>query len=411
MRSRQAGIVFILITVLLDMLGIGLIVPVLPLLVTHMRGGDESAGAEIYGLFISTYALMQFVFAPVLGNLSDRFGRRPIILISVLGSGLDYILMAMAPNLAWLFAGRVISGITGANITAANAYIADVSPPEQRGRNFGLVGACFGVGFIVGPAAGGLLAQFGLRAPFVAAAVLTLCNALYGFLVLPESHAPEHRRRFEWRRANALASLGVLGRYPLVLGLSTTLVLASLAHQAFPATWVLYTSYRFKWTELDNGISLAVVGLMSIIVQGGLTGAFIGRFGERRSIVFGLLVSCVAFSLYGLAYRGWMMYAIIVCGSIGGVATPAIQSLISRSVPSNEQGAVQGALTSLQSLTGIFGPLLATQLFAYFISARAPVHVPGAAFFAGSLLVVCGTILAIRHLARAPEFDAASAPD
>jgi DHA1 family tetracycline resistance protein-like MFS transporter len=365
----------------------------------------------MYGWFISTYALMQFVFAPVLGNLSDRFGRRPIILVSVLGSGLDYILMALAPDLSWLFVGRVISGITGANITAANAYIADVSPPEQRGRNFGLVGACFGVGFIVGPAAGGVLAEFGLRAPFVAAAILTLCNFLYGFLVLPESHAPERRRKFEWRRANALASLKVLSRYPLVLGLSTTLVLASLAHQAFPATWVLYTTYRFRWTELDNGLSLAVVGLMSIVVQGGLTGTVIGRFGERRSLVFGMLVSCVAFVLYGLAYRGWMMYAIIVCGSIGGVANPAIQSLISRSVPSNEQGAVQGALTSLQSLTGVFGPLLATQLFAYFISARAPVHLPGAAFFAGAFLVVSGTALAIRHLARSPQQEGTVAPN
>jgi DHA1 family tetracycline resistance protein-like MFS transporter len=403
MRSRKAGIVFILITVLLDMLGIGLIVPVLPMLVTHMRGGDESAGAEIYGVFVSTYALMQFVFAPILGNLSDRYGRRPIILVSVLGSGLDYILMALAPDLAWLFAGRIIAGITGANITAANAYIADVSPPEQRGRNFGLVGACFGAGFIVGPAAGGVLAELGLRAPFIAAAILTLCNFLYGFLVLPESLPHEHRRAMEWRNANALATLRVLGRYPFVLGLAITLVLMSLAHQAFPSTWVLYTTYRFHWTELDNGLSLAVVGLMSIIVQGGLTGAFIGKFGERRTLIFGLVVACVAYALYGLANHGWMMYAIIVVSSVGGAATPALQSLVSRSVAANEQGAVQGAITSLQSLTGIVGPLLATQLFAYFISERAPWLLPGAPFFMGSALVVCATGLAIRHLARSRQ--------
>jgi DHA1 family tetracycline resistance protein-like MFS transporter len=343
---------------------------------------------------------MQFVCAPVLGNLSDRFGRRPVILVSLLGAGLDYILMAIAPNLAWLFVGRVIAGITGANITAANAYIADVSPPEQRGRNFGLLGACFGFGFVLGPAAGGLLAEFGLRAPFVAAAVLTLCNCLYGFFVLPESLAHDKRRTFSWQRANPLGSLTALRQHPVALGLATTLVLISLAHQTYPATWVLYTTYRFNWSAVENGLSLALVGIMSIVVQGGLTGPIIGKLGEKRALVGGLCVSCIAFALYGLADRGWIVYVVIFAGSIGGVATPAIQSIISKSVSPDEQGAVQGALTSLQSLTGIIGPLLASNLFRYFTSETAFAHVPGAAFFAGALLSLVGTILAVRYLSR-----------
>jgi DHA1 family tetracycline resistance protein-like MFS transporter len=399
---------FILITVLLDMLGFGLIVPVLPNLVTTMQGGSISQASATYGWFVATYALMQFVFSPILGNLSDAIGRRPVILVSLFGAGLDYLLMAFAPNLTWLFIGRVVSGITGANITAANAYIADVSPPEQRARNFGLIGACFGVGFVLGPAAGGLLGHFGLRTPFMAAAGLTLLNALYGFFVLPESHPAERRRAFDWRRANPLASLRVLGHYPVVLGLTASLVLASLAHQAFPSTWVLYTTYRFHWTELDNGLSLAAVGLTAIVVQGGLTGMVITRFGERRALLFGMTVSCVNFVLYGLANQGWMFYCIIVVGSIGAVASPALQSLISRQIPLDEQGAVQGALTSLQSLTGIAGPILVTHLFGYFISDAAPVHLPGAAFFFGSILVATAVLVAARNLRR-PEFRAAPA--
>lgn len=406
MRSIKAGMPFILITVLLDMLGIGLIIPVLAPLVTSMTGGSIAEGSAMYGWFISAYALMQFVFAPVLGNLSDAIGRRPVILISLLGAGLDYLLLAFAPTLWWLFVGRVISGITGANITAAYAYIADVSPPEDRAKNFGLIGACFGAGFILGPAAGGMLAHYGLRAPFLAAAGLTLLNWVYGFLVLPESHPRERRRAFDWRRANPLASLRVLGRFPIVLGLTATLALMSLAHQAFPSTWVLYTEYRFGWTPRENGYSLALVGLTSIIVQGGLTGRIIGKWGERRAIVFGLCVFSTTCALYGLATQGWMVYCIILAGSIGAVATPAIQSLISRQVPLNEQGSMQGALTSLQSLTGIVGPIVVTHLFGYFISDRAPVHLPGAAFFFGSILVAIGISIAIPSLRR-PEFHAA----
>jgi len=401
-QNRKAAVPFILITILIDMLGIGLIIPVLPKLVTTMYGATLSEGSTVFGWFVASYALMQFLFSPVLGNLSDTFGRRPIILFSLLGTGIDYLLMAFAPSLGWLFAGRIISGITGANITAANAYIADVSPPEERAKNFGMIGACFGIGFIVGPALGGLLGRYGLRVPFMAAAALTLCNALYGFFVLPESHAKEHRRPFDWSRANPLGSLGALTTHPVVLGLTATIALERLAHDSLPSTWVLYTTYRFNWTELDNGLSLALVGLMYAIVSGGLTGLLVGKLGERRALIMGLLIGSVTFLMYGLATQGWMMYAFIVVGSLGGIAMPAIQSLITRMTPATEQGAVQGALTSINSIAAIVGPLMATGLFGYFTSAAAPVHMPGAAFLAASLLVAIGAGLAIRS-ARLPQ--------
>jgi MFS transporter, DHA1 family, tetracycline resistance protein len=396
MQSKQAAVRFIIVTVLLDMLGIGLIVPVLPKLVTTMYGGDLSEGSRIFGWFVASYALMQFLFAPVLGNLSDAYGRRRVLLVSLLGAGLDYLLMAFAPDLKWLFVGRVISGITGANIAAANAYIADVSPPEERAKNFGLIGACFGVGFIIGPALGGVLGEYGLRVPFMAAAVLNLCNTLYGFFVLPESLAPENRRPFDWSRINPLASLRALGRFPVVLGLTATIALERLAHNSLPSTWVLFTTYRFGWTEAQNGLSLALVGLMFGLVQGGLAGKFVAKFGERRALLFGLSVGALGFLLYGLATQGWMLYAIIAATSIGGVAGPALMSMITRLVPASEQGALQGALSSVQSLAAIAGPLMATSLFGYFTSPHAPVHLPGAAFLVSAILVALGVLLAAR---------------
>jgi DHA1 family tetracycline resistance protein-like MFS transporter len=402
MQGRQAALPFILVTVLLDMLGIGLIIPVLPKLVTSMYGGDISAGATVFGWFVTSYALMQFLFSPVLGNLSDAYGRRPIILLSLTGAGLDYLMMAFAPSLKWLFVGRIIAGITGANVSAANAYIADVSPPELRARNFGMIGACFGVGFIVGPALGGVLGGYGLRVPFMASAALILCNALYGFFVLPESHPKAHRRPFDWSRANALASLSGLGRYPVVLGLTATIALERLAHDSLPSTWVLYTTYRFNWTEFDNGMSLALVGIMYAIVSGGLTGTIVGKLGERKAIVIGLTIGSAAFLTYGLATAGWMLYAAIVMGSIGGIAVPATQSLITKRVPVTEQGAVQGVLSSIQSIAAILGPLMATNLFGYFTSEAAPVKLPGAAFIASSGLVIIGVVLAIRSFRQIP---------
>lgn len=402
MQNRNAGMRFILITVLLDMLGIGVIIPVLPKLVTTLYGGDISTGASVFGWFVASYALMQFVFSPVLGNLSDAYGRRPIILSSLLGAGLDYLLMAFAPTWKWLFIGRVISGITGANISAANAYIADVSAPEDRAKNFGLIGACFGVGFILGPALGGLLGSYGLRVPFMAAAGLNLLNALYGFFVLPESHSKENRRPFDWKRANPLASLQGLTRYPVVLGLTAVIALERIAHDSLPSVWVLYTTYRFNWTELENGLSLTLVGIMFATVSAGLTGKMVKKLGERKAIIFGLIVGSISFLVYGLATKGWMMYAMIVLGSIGGIGGAAIQSLITKLVSASEQGAVQGVISSIQAVAAIIGPLMATNLFAYFTSPAAPVHLPGAAFIASSILVAMSALLAIRSARAKP---------
>lgn len=404
-RGRTPAVPFILVTVLLDMLGIGIIVPVLPSLVTSMYGEGISAGSAVFGWFAASYALMQFVFSPVLGSLSDTYGRRPIILLSLFGAGLDYVLMAVAPTLSWLFLGRLISGITGASVTAANAYIADVSAPEQRGRNFGLVGACFGVGFVLGPALGGLLARSGLRAPFVAAAVLNLANALYGFMVLPESHPPERRRPFAWRQANPLGALAALRVHPAVFGLAGVVALERLAHDALPSTWVLYTIYRFQWSELEVGLSLALVGIMSVIVSAGLTGWLIARWQERRALLVGLLVGVGSFVAYGLATSGWMLYVTIVAGSLGAIAGPAMQALITRRVAAGEQGAVQGALSSVRGITGIVAPLMATGLFGYFTSSAAPVRVPGAAFLVSAALL-CGALgLAMRTLREPATFS------
>lgn len=387
---------FIFITLLLDILGVGLIIPILPKLIEALSGGNVTAAAHTFGWLAALYSLMQFGFAPVLGSLSDRFGRRTVILGSLLGSALDYLLLAFAPTLPWFFLGRIIAGITSANITAANAYIADVSPPEKRAANYGLVGAAFGLGFIIGPAMGGWLGQYGLRVPFYAAGALTLLNWFYGLIVLPESLPREQRRAFDWKRANPVGSFVALRRHPELFGLTETYFLISVAHQVFPSTWVLYTGYRYNWTSAEVGISLALVGTMAALVQGVLAGRIIPKLGERRAIVVGLTNATVFLTAYGLASQGWMVYVLLVIGSIGGIAMPALQALVSRGVPLNEQGEVQGALSSLASLAGILGPLLATGLFGYFISNRTPVQVPGAAFFASALLIFIGLLLALR---------------
>ena len=409
MRPRKPALAFIFVTLVLDILGIGLIIPILPQLIQTLCGGNVSAAASVYGSLAALYSMMQFVFAPVLGSLSDRFGRRAVILSSLFGSGLDYLVLAFAPTLPWFFVGRIIAGISGANIAASSAYIADVSPPEKRAGNFGLIGAAFGLGFIAGPALGGLLGHIGLRLPFLVAAGLTLLNWLYGLFVLPESLPQENRRAFSWARANPVGSLLALKRYPVVLGLTATFFLIHLAHQAFPSTWVLYTGYRYQWSSAQVGLSLAIVGTMAAIVQGGLARRIVPALGERRSIVIGLTNATIVMSAYGLASRGWIVYIILVVGSLGAIAMPAIQGLISRCIPMNEQGAVQGSLASLASVAGIIGPPLATGLFGYFISPRAPVHVPGIAFFWGSFLIFCSLLLALRSFLKQPAATTAAA--
>ncbi len=403
MARRNAALPFILVTIIIDVLGIGLLIPVLPELVTELSGGDLSTGSSYYGWFIAVYAAMQFLFAPVLGGLSDRFGRRPVLLISLLGCGLDYLVMALAPNLWILFIGRVISGITGANLTAANAYIADVSPPHERAKNFGMVGAAFGVGFIVGPALGGLLAGIDIRAPFYAAAVLSLLNWLYGAFVLPESLKPENRRPFSWRRANPIGSLASLNRVPLVAGLAFVYVCIGLAQNSLHSIWVLYTTYRFEWTPFLNGLSLTFVGILSAVVQGWLVRIVVPRIGERRAILFGLTTATVSFLFYGLSTQGWMMYVVMAVGGLGGLTGPSAQALISRSVSADAQGEVQGALASLMSLTGVAAPLAATMLFSYFTGESAPIDLPGAPLFMASALAAASLWACVRLFRRIPE--------
>ncbi len=396
--SRKPALGFIFITLFLDVLGIGLIIPILPKLVEHLQGDNISAASHTVGFLASLYALMQFLCAPILGSLSDRFGRRPVILSSLLGSGIDYLVLAFAPNLGWFFLGRAVAGITGANITAATAYIADITPPEKRAANFGMIGAAFGLGFITGPAIGGFLGSENLRLPFLVAAGLALTNWLYGFFILPESLSEKNRRPFSWRRANPVGSLSSLRRYPFVLNLALSLFIMNIAQMMLQGTWALYTAYRYDWSPRQIGWSLTFVGIMAAIVQGGLARRVIPRLGEGRSMIIGLGMSSVAFACYASATRGWMLFPALVIGCSGGITGPAGQGLISRNVGDNEQGAVHGAVTSLNSLAGIIGPLISTNLFGWMISPGAPIHLPGVSFYAASGMMLCALVSTVRCL-------------
>lgn len=414
-KRREAGIVFILITLFLDILGLGIVIPVLPQLVDGFVAGGPSEAAPIYSALAASYALMQFLFAPLVGALSDRFGRRRVVLLALFLFGVDYLVQGFAPSLAWLFAGRLLAGVTGATITTANAYIADISTPATRARNYGFVGVAFGLGFIVGPSLGGLLGEVGLRLPFFVAAGVALLNWLYGYFVLPESLPPEARRPFSWRRANPIGGLGGLRAYPLVAGLAFAFVFVSLAQRGLEVVWVLYTDYRFGWGELENGLSLALVGLMTAFVQGFLVRLVVPRLGERRAIVVGLAIAAIGFALYGLAWSGGVMLAIVVFASLGAIAGPALQGLIAGAVPSSEQGSVQGALASALSLTAIVAPLIAGVLFGWFSGPDALLPLPGMPFFAGAAFLLAALGLVVRTLRRHPELEpapaAAAAPD
>ena len=407
-RTRQAGMIFIFVTLFIDILGLGIIVPILPELIRQFTAGSGSQAGLYYGVIIALYALMQFLFAPILGALSDRYGRRPIILGSLFGFGVDYLVQGFAPSIGWLFVGRAVAGIMGASITTANAYIADVSTAETRARNYGFVGVAFGLGFIFGPALGGLLGGIHLRLPFFVAAGLALVNWLYGFFVLPESLPPEHRSPVSWSRMNPFGSLERLRAYPLVAGLAVVFIFASLAQRGLENVWVLHASYRYGWDAQTNGLTLALVGVMAVLVQGLLVRPLVARLGERRAILLGLTVSMLAFLGYGLASAGWVVLVIIVLGSVAGVAFPTIQGLVAGAVRPSEQGKIQGALTSLISLTAIAAPLLFTAgLFSYFTSARAPFRLPGAPFLLGAALTGLALILVVRLFRRLPEPPAA----
>lgn len=393
-KDRKAATGFIFISVLLDVIGFGIIIPVLPKLITQLTGGNMSTVAEWGGLLSFAYAIMQFVWAPILGNLSDQYGRRPVLLYSLLGFGLDYIFMAFAPTLGWLFLVRIISGIAGSSITTASAYMADISTDKNRAQNFGLIGAAFGIGFIIGPVMGGLLGQYGTRIPFIVSACLALLNALYGYFVLPESLTKEHRRKFEWKRANPIGSLRQLKKYPSIGGLIGSLLLVYIAVHAVQSTWVYFNMDKFNWSESLIGYSLGVVGVLVAIVQGGLIRFINTKLGNEKSVYIGLGLYSLGLLLFAFASQTWMMFVFLIPYCLGGIAGPALQSIISGNVPKNEQGELQGALTSLISVTTIIGPIVMTFLFSYFTKPGAPVHFAGASFLLGAILMMGSALIA-----------------
>src|SRR5712692_3348185 len=391
----RAAFTFILIMVGFDFLAFGIIAPVLPDLIRHFEGGDFARASSIGGYFGLAWATMQFIFSPLLGAWSDRFGRRPVILISCFGLAIDYVIMALAPSLRWLFLGRIISGITTSNVATAFAYVTDVTKPEERAKPFGLISAAFGLGFVIGPAVGGYLGNTHLRFPFWAAAALSLANALYGYFVLPESLPPERRAKSAWRMANPLGALTLLRSHPELAGLSVVATLYYLAHNSLPSMWAFYTEYRYAWNRRDVGLSLAVVGVCAALVSGVLVGPFVKRFGERRSLLSGLLFGTLGFAGFALAARGWIVLAVIPLIALWGIAAPAMQSLMARHVDPTSQGKLQGAINSLRAITGMAGPVLFTQVFTIAISHRFGLHLPGAPYYLAALLLGASLLLAV----------------
>ncbi len=388
MARRNPAVPFILVTLLLDTVGLGIIIPVLPKLVQELTGATLSETSGPFGWLIAVYAIMLFLLSPTLGALSDQVGRRPILLITLGGMMINYTLLTFAPSIGWLFVGRIIAGAAGANVATAYAYIADITPPEKRAQNFGLIGAAFGIGFIIGPGIGGLLGDINLRAPFVGAGVLTAINFLYGFFVLPESLAEDQRRPFAIERANPFSAILRLRKFPFMMGLAVMFLLIALAAQAPQSTWVLYSEYLFDWTPKQVGVSLSIMGLAFAISQGFLARYIIPSLGERRTIIFGLMAYGVALVIYSFLREPWMFYIAIIPHAFGILIIPAIQSLASRETPSNAQGELQGTFTSLMSLANIMGPVFATQMFMYFSGEKALYHFPGAPFMAGAVLIV-----------------------
>ncbi|MFB0907886.1 MAG: TCR/Tet family MFS transporter [Spirosomataceae bacterium] len=402
-KPRSAALIFIFITVLIDVIGIGIIIPIIPVLIQELTGGTISESSSYAALLVLAYSSMQFLFSPIIGGLSDQFGRRPVLLISLFGFGVDYIFLALAPTIGWLFVGRIISGITGASFSTAGAYIADVSPPEKRAQNFGLLGAAFGLGFIIGPTLGGLLGEYGSRIPFFVSAGLSLLNWLYGYFVLPESLKPENRRKFDIKRANPVGSLLALKKYPMIIALVASLFLVTVGSFAVQGTWTFYTMEKFSWSEWQVGLSLGFVGLMVAIVQGGLIRVIIPKLGQERALFFGLIITSFGLMAFGLASSPWMMYVIMVPFALGGLAGPAFQGIISSQVSDKEQGELQGALTSLNSVAAIIGQPLMLWLFRSFTAQDTTYYFPGAPFILGSVLTVISIFLTMRVLKK-PAF-------
>ena len=394
MKNRKAAVGFIFVTLLLDVIGLGIIIPVIPSLIQELTGEGLSEASRYGGWLIASYAIIQFLCAPIVGSLSDKYGRRPILLLSLLGFGMDYLVLAFARSISWLFLARIIAGFFGASFTTGAAYIADVSSPEKKSQNFGLLGVAFGLGFIVGPVMGGVLGEIGPRIPFFTAAFLSFFNLIYGYFILPESLEKKNRREFKWSQANPLGSLNTLKKYPSVLGLVGALTFIYLASYAVQGTWTYFSMEKFNWSESVVGYSLGFVGIMSALVQGVLIRVIIPKIGEYNTMIVGIILNILGSILFSIATEGWMLFCFIVPYSLGGLAGPAIQGILSNQIPENEQGQLQGALTSMMSATGIFGPLLMTSIFSYFTSNNSPIYFPGAPFIAGAILVsVCLLII------------------
>lgn len=399
-NNRNAGVFFILVTILFDCIGFGIIIPIMPALIKELTGATLSEASEYGGFLLTVYSLMMFACSPILGALSDKTGRRTVLLISLFGMAIDYFFLAFAHTISLLFLGRIIAGICGASITTASAYIADVSTPEKRAQNFGLIGAAFGLGFIIGPVIGGVFSQFGIRVPFMIAGGLSLINWLYGYFILPESLKKENRRKFEWKRANPVGALMQIKRYPSLLGLLAALLILFIAAQSTQTVWAFYTQEKFHWNETWIGYSLGFVGLTVAIVQGGLIRIIIPKFGQKKSIMFGLSLYVLGFVLFAFASKGWMMFAFMMPYALAGITGPAIQGIISTQVKPDEQGELQGIMTSFMSLASIIGPLLMSYLFAHFTSKQSSIYFPGAPFMMGAVLTCVSIVICYQNLKK-----------
>lgn len=400
METKKSTLGFIFITILIDCIGFGIIIPVLPNLIKELSGKTLAEASEYGGLLLVAYAVAQFIFSPIVGGLSDKFGRRPILLISLLGLGIDYIFLSFAPNITWLFIGRVIAGITGASFTTAMAYIADISTPEKKAQNFGMVGVAFGIGFIIGPMIGGLCSHMGLRVPFMVSAGLALLNWLYGYFILPESLAKEKRREFSWKRANPVGSLISVSKYPAIIGLIFALLLLYIASHSVQSNWGYYVIEKFKWDSAMIGYSLSIVGVAVAVVQGGLIRIVIPKIGNKNAIMLGLSLYIIGFTCFAFAPNGLMMMIFILPYCLAGIGNPAMQTIISNQVPDNAQGEIQGILTSMQSLGAILGPFAMAYIFAHFIGKNQPFYFPGAPFIFSAVLTLIALFIAASALRK-----------
>jgi DHA1 family tetracycline resistance protein-like MFS transporter len=398
-NTKKAAVGFIFLTLVIDIVGLGIIIPVVPQLIKGLLHTDDLSKASLYGGWMTfLYATMQFLFAPFIGSLSDQYGRRPVLLISLLGFGLDYLFLAFAPSILWLFVGRTIAGITGASVTTASAYMADISDDSNRAQNFGMIGAAFGIGFIIGPMLGGFLGELSPRLPFIVAACLALLNVVYGYFVLPESLPVENRRAFDWKRSNPLGSIVHLKKYPAVSGLIFSLVFIYLAVHAVQSNWSFANMEKFKWSPKMIGLSLGMVGLLVGLVQGVLIRYINPKIGNEKSVYYGIALYALGLILFAFASSSWMMFVFLIPYCLGGISGPALQALISVHVPKNEQGELQGSLTSIMSVTSIAGPLIMTSLFAYFTKPGNPIYFPGASFLMGAVFMIISAAIAYQVL-------------